>query len=252
MNRKTITFSLLLVFLFYACSMSDNGSSDGYTSGDSGTGQGGSMAGFTIIGDHLYTIGGASQLKVADISNPSNPVYKKSFNPGFGIETIFPHGKYLFLGSQTGMYIYDATNAENPKKLSFYQHIYSCDPVVADDRFAYFTMNSVWGNCGQNSNELQIVDISDLSNPKMIFNRAMNSPHGLSIQNDTLIICDNGLKVFKVAADRKSVNLLNDFNIKATDVISLGNHLLVIGDDGFYQYQIKNNEIKLLSSILKD
>jgi len=249
MKRKTLTFSFLLAFLAFACSMGDKGGSDFATSD---TGQGGSLAGFTIVGDHLYTISSFNQLKVANISNPSNPVYKKTFSPGFGIETVFPRGNHLFLGSQTGMYIYDVTDGENPKKLSFYQHIYSCDPVVADERFAYVTMNSVWGNCGQNSNVLQIVDISDLGKPFMVFSKAMNSPRGLSIQNDTLIVCDNGLKVFKVAEDRKNISLLNEFDIKATDVISLGNHWLVIGDDGFYQYQIKNNEIKLLSSILKD
>ena len=252
MKQKTITFSLLLFFMAYACSMSDNGKGDRYASGDGGTGQGGSMAGFTIIGDHLYTIGSSNHLKVADISEPANPEFKKVFSPGIGIETVFPRGNQLFIGSQTGMFIYDATDGENPQLLSVYQHIYSCDPVVADDRFAYITLNSVWGNCGQNSNELQIVDISDLKNPKMIFSKDMNSPRGLSIQNDTLVICDNGLKVFKVSEDRKNINLINDFNIKATDVISLGNNWLVIGDDGFYQYQIKNNEIKLLSSILKD
>ncbi len=252
MNRKTITFSLLLGLLFYACSMNDNGSSGKYSSGNSGTGQGGSMAGFTIAGDHLFTIGGANMLKVADISNPSIPVYKKSINIGFGIETIFPHGKNLFLGSQNGMYIYDATNPENPERLSFYQHVFSCDPVVADDNFAYITMNSVWGNCGQNTNQLQILDISDLKNPKLVLSKGMDSPRGLSIQNDTLVVCDNGLKVFTVSENRKTLYLLNEFNIKATDLISLGNNWLVIGDDGFYQYQIKNNQINLLSSILKD
>jgi len=251
MNRKNIIPGLFLIILAIGCSMND-GNSNFYSDGGMGTGQGGSMAGFTIIGDHLYTIGGYNQLKVADISIPSNPVYKKSFSPGFGIETIFPRGKYLFLGSQSGMYIYDATDAENPQRLSFYQHIFSCDPVVADERFAYVTMNSVWGNCGQNTNLLEIVDISDLRNPKMVLSKGMNSPRGLSIQNDTLVVCDNGLKVYKVSDDRKNVTLLNEFNIKATDLISLGNNWLVIGDDGFYQYQIKNNEIKLLSSILKD
>ena len=251
MNRKTIISSLFLIILAIGCSLNEGGS-DKYSAGGTGTGQGGSMAGFTIIGDHLYTIGGANQLKVADISNPSNPVYKKSFTPGFGIETIFPHGKYLFLGSQNGMYIYDATNPENPERLSFYRHIFSCDPVVADDRFAYVTMNSGWGNCGQNINQLQILDISDLKNPKLVLSKGMDSPHGLSIQNDTLVVCDNGLKVFTVSENRNTLYLLQEFNIKATDLISLGKNWLVIGDDGFYQYQIKNNEIKLLSSILKD
>lgn len=251
MNKKTILPILFLIFMGIGCSM-DPGGSAMYSDGGSGVGQGGSMAGFTIIDDHLYTIGGSNHLKVADISDPEHPKFKNSFSPGFGIETIFPRGNHLFLGTQTGMYIYDATDAENPKMVSFYQHIFSCDPVVADQQFAYVTMNSVWGNCGQNTNLLEIVDISDLKNPKKVFSLNLNSPRGLSIQNDTLIVCDDKLKVFKVAGDRKNVTLLKEFNIKATDVISIENNWLVIGDDGFYQYQISNNEIKLLSSILKD
>lgn len=251
MNKKSIIPSLLIIVLTIACSMKD-GSVDRYGDGGSGTGQGGSMAGFTIMGNHLYTIGGSSHLKVADISKPSHPAFKKAIHTGFGIETVFPHGDQLFIGSQNGMYIFDTSDPENPQMLSFYQHMFSCDPVVADDRFAYITLNSVWGNCGQNSNELQIVDLSDLRNPTMIFSKEMNSPRGLSIQNDTLVVCDNGLKVFKVSGDRKNISFLKGFDIKATDVISLGNHWLVIGDEGLYQYQIRNNEIKLLSSILKD
>lgn len=251
MNKKTIIPSLLFLLLATACSMKDGGVTR-YENGGSGTGQGGSMAGFTIMGDHLYTIGGSSHLKVADISDPSNPEFKKTIQTGFGIETVFPHGNELFIGSQNGMYIFDTSDPENPQMLSFYQHMFSCDPVVADERFAYITMNSVWGNCGQNGNQLQIVDLADLRNPIMVFSKDMESPRGLSIQNDTLVICDNGLKVFKVSGDRTNISFVKTFNIKATDIISLGNHWLVIGDNGLYQYQIKNNEIKLLSSILKD
>ena len=243
-----IIYSIVIAFIVISCSMDNSGNSD---FGDSGSGQGGSMAGFTIIGDHLYTTDNY-QLKVANISNPAIPVFKKAIDVGFGIETIFPRGNTLFLGSQIGMYIYDVTNPENPTQLSYYQHIYSCDPVVADEKYAYVTLNSVWGNCGQNSNELQIVDITDLSNPKPHFTKAMTSPRGLSIKNDTLIICDNGLKVYQVSADRKNVSLINEFNIKATDLINLGKSWLVVGDDGLYQYQIKNNEIKLLSSIINE
>lgn len=246
MKKKIFIPALLIVFIAFACSMGESSDSNA-----SDSGKGGSMAGFTIIGNYLYTTSN-DQLKVTDISTPSNPQYKKTVNPGFGIETIFGRDQYLFLGTQTGMYIYDANIADSPVLLSFYRHIYSCDPVVADQQYAYVTLNSVWGNCGQNSNELQIVDISDLSNPYQIFSKSMTSPRGLCIQNDTLVVCDNGLKIFKVAADRKSISLLKDIDINATDVISLGHHWLVIGDDGFYQYQIKNNEIKLLSSILKD
>jgi hypothetical protein len=60
------------------------------------------------------------------------------------------------------------------------------------------------------------------------------------------------LKFFNVNEDRKNIELLHHFNIKATDVIRINQNLLVIGDDGFYQYRLNNNEITLLSSILID
>lgn len=247
--EKIIISVLLLAALFSSCSMNDSGS-DLMDSGGSGTG--GSLASFTIIGDYLYTVDN-QQLKIANISDPAHPLYVKSINLGFDIETVFPRGDKLFVGSMWGMYIFDlAQNPESPVQLSFFNHLFSCDPVVADENFAYVTLNAESWQCGRSSNELQIVDISDLSNPKLIFNTSMTSPHGLSVKNDTLYLCDTGLKIFKLAPDRKSISQIQHFNIAATDVINLGNNLLVVGDDGFYQYQIKNNEIKLLSSLLTD
>lgn len=239
---------MVLLAFFIKCSMSEK-SGDLSSGGD--IGQGGSLAGFTIVNDYLYTIAGKSHIKIANISDPASPVYQETFVPGFGIETTFPRGNNLFIGANNGMYIYDLSNAVKPTLLSFYQHIFSCDPVVADEKYAYVTMNSVWGNCGQNNNELQIVDIADLKKPKMVFRKQLQSPRGLSIQNDTLIICDNSLKFFKVDPDRKNITLISEFNIEAIDIISLGKVFMVIGEKGFYQYSIKNNEIKLLSSILK-
>lgn len=241
---------LFLAVLLTSCSMGDSGSD---LVGDTNTnGIGGSLASFTIVGDYLYTVD-KQHLKIANISDPAHPAFVKSVDIGFDIETVFPRGDKLFVGSMWGMYIFDLSqNPEAPTQLSFYNHLFSCDPVVADENFAYVTLNSESWLCGRSSNELQIVDISNLSSPKLIYNTSMESPHGLSVKNDTLYVCDAGLKLFKLAADRKNISQILHFNIAATDIINLGNNLLVIGDDGFYQYQIKNNEIKLLSSILTD
>lgn len=246
--RKIIAGIVVLGALLFACSMEDGGND--LMSAD-GSGTGGSMASFTIVGDHLYTVDNSS-LKVMDISTPSNPDFKKKIDLGFGIETVFPRDSKLFVGSMWGMYIYDLAQPDNPSQLSYFEHIYSCDPVVADENFAYITLNSTFGNCGRWTNELQIVDISDLTQPKFVYSQPMDSPRGLNIKNDTLIVCDGGLKFYKVAADRKGTELIKQFNIAASDVIRLEDHLLVIGDDGFYQYRINNNEIELLSSILTD
>lgn len=251
MKKVQLLLSIsIFILLLSSCSMGDSGNDLIGDANNSGTG--GSLASFTIVGNYLYTVD-KQQLKIANIADPANPAYIKSINLGFDIETVFPRGDKLFVGSMWGMYIFDLSlNPENPTQLSFYDHLFSCDPVVADENFAYVTLNTESWFCGRSSNELQIVDISNLSSPKLIFNTSMESPHGLSVKNDTLYICDSGLKVFKLAPDRKNISQIQHFNIAATDVIYIDDHLLVIGNDGFYQYQIKNNEIKLLSSLLID
>jgi len=42
---------------------------------------------------------------------------------------------------------------------------------------------------------------------------------------------------------------LNHFNIPAYDVIPINGNLLVIGEDGFYQYDYTGNQMILLSKI---
>ena len=82
----------------------------------------------------------------------------------------------------------------------------------------------------------------------------MESPYGLGIRNGTLFVCDGdaGLKVYD-ASDPEAIdqNQLAHFtDISAFDVIPLYNVLLLIGQDGFYQYDYSDvTDIKLLSVI---
>lgn len=82
----------------------------------------------------------------------------------------------------------------------------------------------------------------------------MTAPYGLGIDDEVLFVCDGsaGLKVFNAADPYLiSEHLLATFpNINAYDVIPLGSSLLMIGADGFYQYDYTNlSNIKLISSI---
>ena len=86
------------------------------------------------------------------------------------------------------MHIYDVSNPASPQKLSVYQHVYSCDPVVVEGDFAYVTLNSLNTWCGRFSNQLDIIDISDLSDPKLIKQYAMESPLGLGIYGNLLFV----------------------------------------------------------------
>lgn len=215
-------------------------------------GIGGSMARFTILNDRLYTVSDF-ELQVFQIQKAEDPVKGAKMNIGWGIETIFPYHDNLFIGSQTGMFIYNTSNPDQPKFLSGFTHARACDPVVAEGDYAYVTLRSN-NTCLGFANQLDVVNIKNLTAPFLVKSYPMQNPHGLGISNSTLFICEGeyGLKVF----DAKNVqtidkNLLQHLkNIKSTDVIPLGKVLLVIGDDGLYQFDYSQpNNLKLLSKI---
>jgi hypothetical protein len=103
-------------------------------------------------------------------------------------------------------------------------------------------------------NQLDLVDVSNPAAPQLIKSYQMENPHGLSIDFPTLFLCEgeHGLKVFDVTdkflVDRNQLAHFKDMH--AYDVISLGKTLLLIGDDGFYQYDASNpKDLKMLSKI---
>jgi hypothetical protein len=242
-----IVFGCAILFIV-ACQKNDSSSNyNGDTNGGSNSGKGGSLARFTIAGDYLYTVDNTN-LKSFNISNESQPVFSSEISAGFNIETIFARSNVLFLGSQNGMYIYDITVPNFPVKLCCYQHIYSCDPVVADDKYAYVTLSTT-SRCGRNVNELQIIDIQNLSSPYFVKSYAMTQPNGLGIDNGELFVCDEGLKVYD-ATDVKNLKLKYKFNIPAIDVIPIDNHLMVLAENGLFQYSYVNGQVNLLSALL--
>jgi hypothetical protein len=218
----------------------------------SGSGVGGSLARFTLSGDHLYMLDGGD-LQTIDVSSAHSPVAKQRDYIAGNIETIFPHKDNLFIGSTTGMLIYDITTPESPQWISSYDHVVSCDPVVVDDEYAYVTLRS--GNACQGAvNQLEIIDIQNLRNPQLIATYQMSNPHGLGVDGETLFVCDgdDGLKAFDVTNVHEIADkmLAHYQNINATDVIPFNDVLIMIGSDGIFQYDYSDpKNIKLLSQI---
>jgi hypothetical protein len=208
------------------------------SSNSSTTGTGGSMARFTLMNDYLYTVG-QLDLNLFDVKTASSPTFVKSINLGWGAETIFPYENKLFIGTNTGMHIFSATDPANPVKLSTYSHIIACDPVVVQGKYAYVTLRT--GNmCRQATNQLEVVDIEDPTKPKQIAVFPMSNPHGLSVDGNNLFLCEGiyGLKSFNIS-DKNKVgnNLLQHLkNIKSFDVIAGPKSLIVTGEDGIYQF----------------
>lgn len=214
-------------------------------------GVGGSMARFTIVNDYMYTVD-MHNLKCISISNASEPVLKNNVNAGFDIETIFPFKNTLFVGSMGGMYIFDITNPESPVAKSTFVHSRACDPVIADDKYAYVTLRA-GTTCGPSANELQVIDIKDLASPSLVKSYPLSGPYGLAKDDDLLFICDGtaGLKAYN-AADVQNLQLTKTISgIDTYDVIAMNKIALVVAKDGLYQYDYSNvSDIKLLSKIV--
>jgi len=217
-------------------------------SGGGNTGTGGSMARFSLNGNYLY-VADESSLSAFDISNAASPTRVSNEYIGWQIETIFNYKNHLYLGSSTGMYIYTIENPATPQKLSFLEHVRGCDPVVVKDNYAYVTIRG--GNaCGQDMNQLDIVDISDKENPEVVNSYGMVNPYGLGVKDNWLFVCDGnaGLKIFGIE-DTPNLEYIDQFsNINTYDVIPLDERLLMVGDNTLYQYSYKGNEVNLISS----
>ncbi len=245
---KNRIYILLSVGLVLASCASDSSNDVGLPQQNSGVG--GSLARFTIANNSLYIVGG-EDLHLYDISNPSNPRKKTKQRLGFGIETVFPYNDALFVGSQNGMYIFDISDPTKLKQLAIYSHITSCDPVVVQGDRAFVTLRD-GVDCRFGSNLLDVIDISDLSNPKLLKSYPMQNPHGLSIDGDDLFVCEGrfGMKQFDATNPDALTEkrLFEDFF--GYDVITLGKNLIVIGKDGLYQYDYSDSDnVKFLSKI---
>jgi len=214
------------------------------------TGVNGSMSRFSIYNNYLYSVVN-NYLNIFDLSNVIPTKAGADFYIGRNVETIFSYKDNMFMGTPTGMLIYSVKDPVKPSFQSSLSHVYGCDPVVVENDLAYVTVHS--GNlCGQTNNELFIVNVSDVKNPKQIVSYTMTNPKGLGIDNGRLFLCDDGLKVFNVTDPQKimSNQLAHYSGMDGYDVIPQNNILMMIASDGLYQYDYSDiTNIKQISKI---
>jgi hypothetical protein len=211
-------------------------------------GKGGSMARFAITHQHLYAVT-TSKLQVLSLQQPQTPQHTRTVQLPWGIETIYPFKDNLFIGANTGMHIYSLAQPDNPKHAGSFAHALSCDPVIADDDYAYVTLRS--GTlCRAGTNQLDVVDIANINNPKLVRTYPLTNPHGLDKDGDYLYVCDgqDGLKVLD-AKDVRNVKQVNRVPLSDTyDVICWNKVAIVSTATGMYQFDISNvQQIRQLS-----
>ena len=248
--KKLLPFIITCLF-FLGCdklSMSDTaayGPSNGV---------GGSMARFTIVGSYLYTVD-KTDLKVFDIANPATPVFKQTVPVGFEIETIFPFGDKLFIGSTSVVHIFSIVDPYRPQKLGEAispQVLRRCDPVVAKDKVAYATLRAN-GPCGGTGSILAVYDITNISAPVQRHFVPVVEPYGLGYAGNSLYVCDKvrGLMVFDITKPFEPllIKSLNDGDY--IDVIPYGNLLVCWVANGMLLYDItQTDNPQLLTRIL--
>lgn len=235
---------LALLTALASCSTNDASPASAEAAAD---GKGGSLARFTVLDNTLYVVDNSS-LRVFSLTDPTAPARGAVVPLTFGVETIYPRPPYLFLGTQRGMYIFDASTPAAPQQLAFYQHVVSCDPVVVDDQYAYVTLRA-GRTCGGGPNQLQVIDLTNLRAPRLARTYAMERPLGLGIDSNLLFVCDNNqLKVFDAGATPQ-LTLRQTFSVTLADVIPHRGLLLGTGPGGLYQYRYQGGQLTPLSRL---
>lgn len=237
---KNIRATVMLAFLLGSLAACDSQGEGDYMSPperSDNTGEAGSMARFGLSGNQLYVVGN-DNLRYFDISDPRKPVFQNTINLPDGVETIFPYGNHLFLGTMNGVIIMNISNPLAPIISSTYSHVTSCDPVVVQNNYAYVTMRNGTA-CNRGINRLDVLDVSRPEAPALMTAMGMINPHGLGVEGSQLFVCEgaSGIKAFDISTPTrpKMVQLLNGFD--AFDLIVDNGLLMVIGKTGLMQFQ---------------
>jgi hypothetical protein len=251
LNNILINTIIITTLILSGCD-SDSGSSSTPATGNTAlsTGKAGSMSRFAIDENTLYTISG-NKIKQYDITQPEKPLYWSSATVSDDIETLFVNNDYMFIGSMNGIYIYEINSLGQLDYVSSLMHVQSCDPVVVEGDYAYVTLRGA-SSCSINgANEFNIIDISDITNPKLVSSWVMEGPMGLGVENNQVFVCDGkaGLKVFNVE-DPQNITIADHQAVEnCYDVIPDQGQLLVRDLAGLTQYDYTQMPMTLLSSL---
>jgi hypothetical protein len=214
------------------------------------TGQAGSMAKMVLMNDYLYAISERHSLGIVNLANASTPHFENAVAAGFDLETIYPFGNKLFLGSAVGVFMFDVTDPANPSPVGQFSHGRACDPVIADGDYAYVTLHA-GTECGGDANELDVIDIQNIQQSRLVKTYPMTKPTGLCKDGDLLFVCDSTVVKVYNASNPATLNLLKQIPCNSPyDVIAQNHLVIVVNNKGLYQYDYHDvNDIKQVSFI---
>ena len=101
MKRIKIYYLTILLLFLAACS-----SDSDISASSEGTGTAGSFASFIIIDDYLYAIN-AGAIHTYLLEENGEMTFSSSLSLDSNLETLFPYGDLLLVGSQNGVFFLD-------------------------------------------------------------------------------------------------------------------------------------------------
>jgi hypothetical protein len=256
-HKKDTTVTETQYKALYSSSLKEDAAGINYVSSTpapgGGVSLGSSMAVFAIINNFLYTVD-QSRLNTFSIADPLHPKLENSQEVNWNVETIFPFKDKLFVGSMTGMFMYGIEDPAKPALIGQFNHARVCDPVVADEKYAYVTLRN-GSACGGFLNQIDVINIEDANNSVRVSSFDLVNPHGLSKDGDVLFVCDGagGLTVMN-ASDPAKLSIHQNIQTpgNALDVLAFSQLAFVMLDNAIqiYSYDQQFN-IQLLGSIAK-
>jgi hypothetical protein len=203
--------------------------------------------------DHVYLINSRDMFVLS--AENGLVLENRMDNIGWEMETIYPYEDNLFIGTQTNMLIYSLDSPDAPSYRSRFDHAQACDPVLPTEGFAYVTLRA-GSLCQGFSNELDVVDLSNIDNPQLHKVIQLDSPYGMSKSGDVLYVGQgsNGLAIFDITDRSNPLLIRNDKSVEAYDIIAhptATNRILISGTNGLAQYEVDNTieALTLLSNI---
>ena len=212
----------------------------------------GSVNRIAVVDNHIYVV---SRDYITPFEDNGDLTTFDRVGATSGMETIYPNGDRLFIGTQQSMEIFDINNPTQPQWVTSFWHATSCDPVLPCDDVAFVTLRTGdVGDCPGDINALLVVNVSnDFVEP--IQEIEMESPFGMTIVGSKLYVGEgaNGLKVFNIE-DKQNITLETwEPNIEAYDIIyhpTNPNLILIAGPVGISQYEIEGDAAYTLLSTM--
>ncbi len=237
--KKLLTI-FITILIITSCEDGDISSSS-----FAGTGTGGSLASFMVTGKNLYVLAG-SQLKTFNVEEGDGLEQKSTLYLPSWLETIFLYETRLFVGSNNAVHFLDIDDTDNPVYISSWQHVTSCDPVVARHGIAYSTIRVTDCRSGrpETRDQLDVINIKDIRNPTLLNSQQLDTPFGLAITANYLFVCEQGgISVFD---NSDPENPVWRYNAKlgegvAKDIIVRNGHLIVVTTEGIFNVSVDDD-----------